>query len=217
LTSRPQIGIKPQAAGRAKCLSQQDGSASINGAVLLHGKASVTIDNGAVGCIGGTAIWLESSGNGAPSLSMNGTTIEDAQVGLHALAGTATIARSSFQYNAIGVEQDTDSVNVASIDLSGGAAGGVNTIACNTSGNVGDAGMPGASVLNLTSNVLNASNVDWDTPGPDQFSCNATLLVCTCESGGCTTAPGTDGMDVVTESSGMVLTAGNGRAPTCVP
>ena len=70
-------------------MSQQDGSTSINGAVLLHGKASVTIDNGIVECIGETAILLESSGNGAPTLSMNGTTIEDAEVGLHALAGTA--------------------------------------------------------------------------------------------------------------------------------
>jgi hypothetical protein len=199
-------------------VSQQDGSTSINGAILLHGKASVTIDNGAVECVGGTAILLESSENGAPSLSMNETTIEDAQVGLHALAGTATIARSFFQYISIGIEQDTDGVNIASIDLSGGADGGVNTVACNTSGGLGgDAGMPGTSVINLTLNLLNASNVDWDTPGPDQFSCNASLLVCTCQISSCTTAPGTDGMDVVAESSGQILTAGNGLAPTCSP
>ncbi len=82
LTSRPQIGIKPKAPGRAKCVNQQDGSASSDGAVLVHGKASVTLDNGAIECIGGTAIVLESSANGTPSLSMSGTTIEDAQVGL---------------------------------------------------------------------------------------------------------------------------------------
>jgi len=107
------------------------------------------------------------------------------------------------------------STSPASISA-GAQPGGVNTIACNTSGGVGgDAGMPGASIMNLTSNLLNASNVDWDTPGPDQFSCNASLLVCTCQISSCTTTP--DGMDVVVESSGQILTAGNGLAPTCAP
>ncbi len=216
MTAQPQFGMSARGPGRANCALQDDGWFSSDGAVLVRGKAAVTISNGTIECIDGTAILLEASANGVPSLQMNGTIVEDALVGLHALAGTAAIANSTFQYNSIGVEQDTDDTNIAGIDLSGGAIGGINVVACNTTG-IGDGGgMPGVSVINLTSNVLSASNVNWDTPGPDQFSCDSTLLVCKCLNTACATAPGADGMDAVSESTGTINTAGNGLAPTCV-
>jgi hypothetical protein len=199
-------------AGRATCVGYEDGSLSKDAAVLIHGKANVTMNGGAVQCIGGTAIALEGSANGVPSLSLDGMTIEDATVGLHAWAGKAAIASCNIEYNTIGVEQDTDGTNIASIDLSGGG-GGTTTVACNTSG---DGGMIGVSVLNLTTQVLDADDVDWDTTGPDVFSCDASLMTCTCAIPSCTDSAGADGMDAVMESTGVIETTGNGSAPTCV-
>jgi len=74
------------------------------------------------------------------------------------------------------------------------------------------------AVLNTTTATLNADNVDWDTTGPDLFSCDVTLTNCSCESSSCTTTPGTDGMDAVYESTGIVTTTGNGSSGiSCVP
>jgi len=67
----------------------------------------------------------------------------------------------------------------------------------------------GVSVLNTTSRPLNASNVSWDTSGPDVFECNAQVSSCTCEIPGCTDTPGSNGMDAVYESTGTITTAGN--------
>jgi hypothetical protein len=212
LSFAPQIGVRATGAGRANCPSFEDGSASSDGAILIHGKASVTIEDGAVQCVGGTAFALEGSTNGVPTVVIDDVTIEDATVGVHAFAGTATITSSTIEYNTIGVEQDTDGTHIATIDLSWGGGGNVNVVACNISG---DGGMIGASVINRTSQVLEAQQVDWDTMAPDVFSCDLNLMNCSCQIPNCTDSPGADGMDAVTESSGSIDTSGNGSAPAC--
>jgi hypothetical protein len=73
----------------------------------------------------------------------------------------------------------------------------------------GAGGLPGVSVLNTTSAVLNASHVAWDTPGPDVFGCDSTLSSCSCQTSGCAAPAGADGMDAVNESSGSITTTDN--------
>jgi hypothetical protein len=181
---------------------------TIDQAVVLEGKASMTFENGIVGCILDQAFYLVASPQGVPSLNVSNSTIENAGLGIYASAGTATISSSTIVYNGGGVMQDTDGTNIATIDLSGGAAGGTNIVAC-SSNLEGPAGATGVSVLNTTSMPLNASNVAWDTPEPDVFACDANLGNCTCEAAGCADAPGANGMDAVSESTGAINTTGN--------
>jgi hypothetical protein len=170
----------------------------------------MTFENGTVQCILDQGFYLEASPKGVPSLTLKNTTIQNTGLGVYASAGTAAISGSTIRYNGGGVQQDTDGTNIATIDLSGGAEGGVNTVACSNS----IEGTPwgyatGISVLNTTSHPLNASNVSWDTSGPDVFGCDAQLSDCTCEIASCATAPGADGMDAVYEAAGTITTTGN--------
>jgi len=58
----------------------------------------------------------------------------------------------------------------------------MNTIACNfASPWWGD----DASVANFSSNPINASNVAWDTPGPNLFTCSDAAGVCSCAVADC--------------------------------
>ena len=205
LASAPTIGLAPSAAGFLTCPYPEEKTDAQ--AVLLNGKASVEIDNGIVQCISGNAFTLQSTANGSPTLTLNGTTIQNSQIGVYASAGTADIANSTIRYNITGVEQTSLGV----IDLSGGGDGGTNTVACSSDAeNVNNfGGSIGVSVWNTSSSVLNASNVSWDTSGPDVFKCNANLGNCACEISLCTDSPGADGMDAVYESTGTITTTGN--------
>jgi len=204
LTSAPVIGLSPTMAGLGTCNAKADSQA-----VLLNGKASVTLDNATVQCISGRAFQLQSTANGVPSLTLNGTTIQNTDLGIYATAGTAAISNSTIQYNGIGVEQATDGKNIGTIDLSGSSSdGGTNIVVCSSSSEGGG----GVSVLNTTTQALNASNVSWDTSGPDLFKCNVFNMLftgCTCEITSCTDMPGANGMDAVYETTGTITTTGN--------
>ena len=212
LISNPMVGVAPSSAGFGMCPTKLDASAKNDEAILLNGAASMTFNNGTVQCIAGDGFVLQASANGLPTLNLNKTTIQNTELGVYASAGTATIANSNIQFNYNGVEQDTDGKNTATIDLSGGKVGGSNTLVCANStesifgqGN----GNPAIVVLNTTTGTLNASNVQWDTAGPDTFLCNP-LTSCQCESsGGCSVTPGQDGMDAVYETTGLITTTGN--------
>jgi hypothetical protein len=227
LTSSPVIGLSPADAGFLQCeqftpTPAADGKpdAYSHGAkataVLLNGNVNMTFNNGTVQCIYGDAFLLNASKNGSPTLTLDGTTIQNTEFGVYANAGSATISNSTIWYNGNGVEQGTDGTNISSLDLSSGGDGGTTTVVCNNSyESVHGRSTPGASVLNSTSASLNARNVDWDTPGPDLFSCNAKLTSCTCELSSCTvyTADGGfDGLDAVYTASGTIDTTGNGTS-----
>ncbi len=205
LSSDPTIGLS-HPLGLGTCTTAEDGRIS-GEAILLHGKASMTIHGGSVQCVGGNGFELEASSSGTPSLTMDHGTIQNTVIGVHVPAGAAAISTSTILYNSTGVEQDSDGTNVGSIDLSGGDAGGTNLVACNAAP---DGGI-GVSVLNKTSQALNASNVEWDTAGPDFFKCDSTLSNCTCQ-GTCTLGPGANGMDAVSEAAGTIVTTGNSPA-----
>ena len=207
LTNNPAIGYN-HPVGFGTCFSDDDGLYS-GEAILLHGKARMTFDDGMVQCVSGNGFELEASANGLPTLTLNGTVIQNTLIGVHVPAGSATISKSTIQYNSTGVEQDTDGTNTGSIDLSGGDAGGANIVACNAA----SAGSVGVSVLNTTAKMLNASNVEWDTPGPDVFMCDASLMNCSCQITMCTADAGANGMDAVYESSGTIVTTGNELVP----
>jgi hypothetical protein len=147
---------------------------------------------------------------------MDMTTIQNTEYALYATAGKATLSNSTIQYNYNGVEQGTDGTNSATLDLNGGAAA-TNTVVCSNSVesiNGQNGGLtPAVCVLDTTSANLDASNVNWDTAGPDEFSCDSTLTSCECEvNAGCTNPGGVDGMDAVYESSGTITTTGNAKS-----
>jgi len=220
LTSAPTIGVAPSSAGFGNCSGKPDAiaSAGMGEAVLLNGDVTMTYSNGTVQCISGAGLLMQASSNGTPTLTMDKTTIQNTEYALYATAGKATISNSTVQYNYNGVEEGTDGTNSAAIDLSGGTVGGTNTVVCSNSVesiNYQNGGLtPAVCVLDTTTANLNASNVDWDTAGPDEFSCDATLTSCDCElaPGPCTNPGGVDGMDAVYESSGTVTTTGNAKS-----
>jgi hypothetical protein len=222
LTSAPTIGVPPSAVGFENCPAKPDGvstftSAGSAEAVLLNGKATMTFSNGTVQCISGDGFLMQATANGTPTLTMSKTTIQNTEYAIDATAGSASISGSTIQYNYNGVMQGTDGTNKSTIDLSGGTAGGVNTVVCaNSIESVNGAGgglTPAVCVLDTTADNLNASNVDWDTAGPDEFSCNAALTSCTCElMAGCSNAGGVDGMDAVYTGAGTVTTTNNGNS-----
>ncbi len=227
LTSSPVIGLTPADAGFQECELTVAGSTT-NGkpdceshgtnatAVLLNGLVNMTFNNGTVQCISGDAFLMNASVAGSPTLTLDNTTIQNTEFGVYANAGSATISNSTIWYNFNGVEQGTDGTNVSSLDLSSGGDGGTTTVVCNASyESIHGRGTPGVSVLNSTSTPLNAQNVDWDTAGPDLFSCNAKLTSCTCELSSCTvyTADGGFyGLDAVYTGAGTVDTGGNGQS-----
>ncbi len=228
LTSAPVIGLPPAKAGFLECVlpsgtgtttAKPDVSANSNSAtstaVLLNGLVNMTFNNGTVQCIEGDGFLLNATANGSPTLTLVGTTIQNTEFGVKANAGNATISSSTIQYNFNGVEQGTDGTNVSSLDLSSGGDGGTTTVACSSSYESihGRLIAPGVSVINTTSTPLDAQNVDWDTAGPDLFSCNSTLTNCSCEISSCSVSvadAGLDGLDAVYTSGGTVDTSGAG-------
>ncbi len=215
LTSAPIIGGAPTSASFNTCAAKQD-AMSGQAAVLLEGLVDMTFSNGQVQCIAGDGFKLTSSAMGAPTLELRGSTIQNTEQAILAVGGSATVSGSTIQFNYNGVEQ-TDG---GTVDLSGGGLGGVNTVVCSNSFESihGTGGIPGVDVLNTNGTTLNASDVAWDTPGPDLFMCNAGLKTCTCENGGCVNPGGVDGMDAVQVASGAITTTGSSESGvSCTP
>jgi hypothetical protein len=175
----------------------------------------VSFTSATVQCISGSGFELLADGPLVPSLTLASSTVQNTEYGVYAEAGTATITGSVIEFNYHGVQQDTDGTRVGAIDLSGGSSGTTNSVVCSSSAEsiyAGGGGLaPGVSVLNTTANDLNASNTDWDTTGPDLFTCDdSSLATCTCPSSACTLTAGADGMDAVEASTGTVTTTGAG-------
>jgi hypothetical protein len=224
LASSPVIGVPPAAAGFNMCPSKPDGQ-SLNGyaAVLVSGMSSVTIKNATVQCIAGTAFLQEASTNGTagvPTLTIERTVIQNADVGIHASAGTTTVTKSTLNYNFIGVWQDTDFPYAVAIDLSGGG----DTVICSSNVESSQKStFPGIDVYNTNAANLKADNVAWDTAGPDYFQCDNAFASCACNNASCTTAAGGDDMDAVQGTTvlpdggigvlGSITTTGNTQSP----
>ncbi len=215
LTAQPVIGIAPGVAGIGKCGAKTDAATAKQEAVLLRGSASVTFDNGTLSCISGQGFHLQASAGGNPTLTVDSTTIQNTEGAVVAQAGSATITNSTIQFNVNGVEQNTDGINVSSINLSGSAAGG-NTVICSSNAeSIQNQPPPGVDVLNTTTGTLNASFVAWDTTGPDQFTCNAQLAQCACVAT-CTNTAGNDDMDSVNTNGGAITVTGNTQSAVAV-
>ncbi len=145
-------------------------------------------------------------------MTINDTTIQNTWLALGVFEGSAVVSNSTLRYNSAGVWQGNSDLGMSgTVDLSGGAVGGRNTVACSrTEGYY----YYGVSVVNETSATLNASNVDWDTPGPDLFSCDSDFSNCSCQIAACTDLPDAGDMDaVVIDGGGTILTTGNGLSP----
>jgi hypothetical protein len=215
LSTNPQLGVAPPVPGFNQCTNKNDGmSVNAEAALWVNGQATVSISNGTVQCIGGNAVQLLTSpnGNGNPTVTLAGVTIQNTDVGIRASAGSLAVTKTTLNYNYIGVLQETDGTNNGAIDLSGGE----NTVVCssNVESSAG-ATAPGIDVYNLSTANLKADNVTWDTAGPDYFSCSATTCTCLLD-GGCTTDAGADDMDAVEDSTklGGITTTGNSQATT---
>ncbi len=228
LTSYPIVGTSTNGTGFNMCNSKPDAQSASTypsgQAILLNGDVTMTFNNGTVQCISGNGFLLQATKEGTPILNMDSSTMQNLEYGIVATAGTATVSNTTIQYMFIGVDQDTDGTNISTIDLSGGSIGGTNTVACANSvesvDGMGGRASSAVAVLDNTTATLNASNVNWDTSGPDTFECtNAALTTCTCEINSCTDSAGQDGMDAVyTSAKGTITTTGNGSAPqNCSP
>jgi hypothetical protein len=192
--------------------------------IAVVGQANVTFKNGIVQCIDGDAFYLRDSYGlpdaGTPSVMIDHTIIQNAAgIGISANAGAANVTNTTIRYNYIGVMQTTDGWNNGNIDLSGGG----NTVICSSNAEdfFVDAGKPGIDVLNTSTAILNATNVAWDTAGPDYFLCDITVTPytspsgaypCSCNLPSCTTDAGADGMDAVQISAG-ITTIGGTKSP----
>ena len=215
LSSAPNFGVTPSATGFRMCPYKGESSyPGGNPAILLNGNVTMTLTNPIIQCVEGDAIHMNTSshGNGSPTLTISGATIQNSERALYASAGTATVTGSTFWYNYNNVEVDTDGTNNGTINLNGGATAG-NTIVCTSSEESYDyysGETPSTNVLNTTTTVVDASNVSWDTSAPDQFSCDSALTSCTCEiAAGCTNAGGVDNMDAVYTNGGTITTVNN--------
>jgi hypothetical protein len=213
LVSSPVVGVAPSAAGFGTCPQKNDaiGLNAPNAAWWVNGAATVSLKNATVQCIGGTAFQLQATFNGAPTVTLSGTTIQNTDLGIFALAGSATVTSSTLNYNFIGVQQATDGTNNGAIDLSGGG----NSVVCssNTESSAGSTN-PGIDVYNTSTANLKADNVTWDTKSPDYFNCDTLFASCVCNLTACSTAVGQDDMDAVEDSTnlGGITTTGNSQA-----
>jgi hypothetical protein len=201
------VGYYPQSnphPGFGACETKLDAVSSrgATAAVLINGNSSVNIQYFIAGCIDTAAMRLQASDAGSPTVTLSRADIENTDVGLIASAGTATVYYSLIRYNHIGVEQATDGTNNGTTDLSGGS----NTVICSSSSESSQDGgvvLPGIDVFNTSSAILNASNVMWDTAGPDYFTCDPAFTSCACNLTSCSTTPGSDDMDAVTLDAGI--------------
>jgi hypothetical protein len=204
LTSNPVFGVAPSTIGSGGCPNKFGGDA-----VSLWG-GTLTIRNGIVQCVAGTGI-SSSAGAVDGQLFIDNTTIQNTGIGLLASGAAVSVTNSLLRYNGIGIAQNSDAV----VDLGGGG----NTVICSTSveGNSGST-WPGIDVWNASPLDLNASNVAWDTAGPDYFSCdaggpNGGFLSCSCNLASCSTAAGADGMDAVATAGGRIILTGHTQSP----
>ncbi len=176
--------------------------------VGVAGRANVALANATISCFLSDAVDATPSGpNSAPPLvTIDSSIIQSSAVGIYAYDGTVLVTNSTIVNNGYGVWQHTNGITNGSIDLSGGG----NAVICNEAGQLVGSGI-GVDVYNTSTAVLNASNVAWDTAGPDYFDCDSTLTDCTCNLSSCTADPGANGMDAVEDSTilGGILTSGN--------
>ena len=184
LKSAPVIGAAPNATSFNTCFSKLDAIAGGGGgAVLLTGLVNMTFENGHVQCIAADAFQLFASSLGAPTLSIDSSTIQNTEAAIVAGAGSATVSSSTFQFNYNGVEQLTDGTNFGTIDLSGKGLGGTNTIVCSSDieSHPRNREAPRApDVLNETSMPIVATNVAWDTAGARSLHLRQRAHDCAC-------------------------------------
>ncbi len=225
LTSAPVIGIPPVGVGFDACPAIADGYS-----IELYGQSTVTLSNATIQC-SRSGVYLsgpiDSSGGvmdtgEGPTVDIDHTLIQHTEQAIYVALGRATVSNSTIQFNYYGVTQAEGTLsNPAVLDLSGGARGGTNTIICSSNQegpSPPNEAEPGLNVVNYSeTQTLNASNVAWDTPGPDQFSCQINVSSCSCASSSCVVKPGGDGMDAVTEAfAASILTTDNTVSPTAV-
>jgi len=216
LTSAPILGEPPSSIGFGKC------PAKSGGGIELYGNVNMTFENGTMQCLQGFGLGMDGFADAGPSVTVSNTTIQNTDFGVIASAGNLTISSSIIRFNYVGVwQRDIGEIAPPTIDLSGGALGGSNTVVCTSSSEAPadeQLAFPAIAVLNMTSATLNASNVSWDTPGPDQFICGPTGTMCACEIAVCENPGGVDGMDAVNMSTGAITTTGNKLSSTiCTP
>jgi hypothetical protein len=206
LTSAPVMGTATNGAGFGQCNSKPDSTQNFGSgeAIWLNGAVTMTFKNGTVQCITGAGFRLNTSGsgNGNPSLTLDSTTIQNTDRAIYASAGTATVTKTTINYNFNGVQQDTDGNNNGTIDLTGGG----NTVIC--SSNVEDSqgtGNEGIDVYNTSTANLAADNVAWDTKAPDYFSCDSASAsaTCSCNITTCSNTAPFDDMDAVEDSTNL--------------
>jgi hypothetical protein len=199
LMSNPVLGIPPTGNGIGTCGIKHDHTA----AFVVSG-GSLSLSNAVIQCMSFSGVELLSIGNA----TVSNCVIRNCGQGILNALGVTMVTGSTIAFNSIGVYEVED--NPGTVDLSGGG----NTVVCSSASEGGTA-FGGIDVLNGGTETINASNVAWDTPGPDFFTCGTDLTdfsTCTCNLASCSTSAGRDGMDAVTVDAG-ITTTGNTVSP----
>jgi hypothetical protein len=221
LTSNPVFGVAPSAPGFGNCAAKLDAEYGAP-AIRIAGSMNVTLKNATLQCIGGTALAVEAiPGFPFPTVTLDNVLIQNTNLGIYASAGTVNVTNSTVRYNVIGVQQAYDAFNHLNGTIN--LADGGNTVICsNYSENAGFSrgpspadGGPGIDVWNTSKASLNASNVAWDTAGPDYFKCDLAFTSCTCNLTACSSDAGVEDMDAVEDSKnlGGIVTTGSTQSP----
>jgi hypothetical protein len=195
LASNPVFGSAPLGKGFGSCGIRHDW----NGLAVLDG--TIAVANATFECINLNAVGVEGG-----AVTVSNSLIRNCQYGLATIGGSITADNCTIMYSVAGVAQEGGTV-----DLSGGG----NTVICSSSreDTIMQGLFPvGMDVYNAGTGSLNASNVAWDTAGPDYFTCSADFTTCTCNNASCSTNPGSDDMDAVTLDAG-IITTGNTQSP----
>ena len=193
LTSAPVIGTPPTATGVGNCVAKPDGEYWRT--VILNGFNSMTFNNGTIQCTGGIAIEVDADSFGGSTLSINNTLFQNNVTGIYAPGGTTTITNSTFKFNFMAIQRDSQ----GTVDLSGGG----NTVVCSSSlEDTTGSGNEGVGVYNTSVVNLAADNVAWDTSGPDYFGCSglSPTDTCLCAIASCSATAPFNGMDAVTNN-----------------
>jgi hypothetical protein len=204
LASNPIFGSHPKKAGFGICGIKHDQT----GLAVQDSAGVISISNATFQCIT-SCVLIAATAN----VSVTNSTMTNCDTAVYAQTeGSIALQGTTIMYSQIGIWQDVGTT----IDLSSGG----NTVIC-SSQKEAPANGPGMDMFNSSTTVLNASNVAWDTAGPDYFTCNQSSAYpplfssCSCNLSSCTTTPGNDDMDAVTLDAG-ITTTGNTQSPLAV-
>jgi hypothetical protein len=147
-----------------------------------------------------------------PSVELDANIENCSSAGIYVTAGSVYVSGGSIDHNLIGIDMESDGVDIPTVTLNDGTQTNNVTVACNSNQETGGTA-PGIDVFNNSTGSLAADYVNWDhwfdpngdatvPSSTDVFLCLDTST-CACDvfdstgDAGCENSPEADGMDLV--------------------